>query len=154
DEHDVVAGAREHAPRVCGFGKVVAGRLAGGTELVVRGQDDRDSLHGILSVRDGSKMRARAARRFHPADSGLRRSDSVTPGDRARPTGAVDVATDDDDWVTVDRWPREVFRAHYHDADFNWIIPMRAGRLVLAVESEEITVDGDHWACVFPRVAH
>jgi AraC-like DNA-binding protein len=78
----------------------------------------------------------------------------VTPWDRPRPTGAVDVATDDDDWVTVDKWPREVFRPHYHDSDFNWIVPMRAGRVVIAVESDEITIDGDHWVCVFPRVAH
>src|SRR5215468_373332 len=31
---------------------------------------------------------------------------------------------------------------------------MRAGRVVIAVEADEITIDGDHWICVFPRVAH
>jgi AraC-like DNA-binding protein len=95
------------------------------------------------------------------------------PWQRPRPTGAVDVATDDDDFVTVDRWPREVFRPHYHDGEFNWLVPMRPGRIVVAVaiaspgsagarstppgsaESiEEITIDGDHWLCVFPRVPH
>ena len=79
---------------------------------------------------------------------------SDTPWQRARPTGAVDVETDDDDFVTVDKWPRTVFRPHYHDADFNWLVPMRAGRLVVAIEGEEVVVDGEHWLCVFPRVPH
>lgn len=78
----------------------------------------------------------------------------TAPWQRARPTGAVDVATDDDDFVTIDRWPREVFRPHYHDADFNWIVPMRPGRLVVAVDGEEHVFDGAHWLCVFPRAPH
>jgi AraC-like DNA-binding protein len=78
----------------------------------------------------------------------------TAPWQRARPTGAIDVATDDDDFVTVDQWPREVFRPHYHDAEFNWLVPMRPGRVVVAVEGEELAVDGDHWLCVFPRVPH
>ena len=76
------------------------------------------------------------------------------PWHRSRPTGAVDVATDDDDFVSVDRWPREVFRPHYHDTEFNWLVPMRPGRVVVAVEADEVTVDGEHWLCVFPRVPH
>jgi AraC-like DNA-binding protein len=82
------------------------------------------------------------------------------PWHRSRPTGAVDVATDDDDYVTVDVWPREVFRPHYHDDDFNWLVPLRAGRVVVDVEGDEVTIgrsrgiDGDHWLCVFPRAAH
>ena len=78
----------------------------------------------------------------------------TAPWHRARPTGAVDVETDDDDFVTVDKWPRSVFRPHYHDSDFNWLVPMRPGRLVLAVDGDETVIDGDHWLCVFPRVPH
>jgi AraC-like DNA-binding protein len=78
----------------------------------------------------------------------------TAPWHRARPTGAVDVATDDDDFVTVDKWPREVFRPHYHDSEFNWLVPLRAGRMVVAVDGTEVTIDGDHWLCVFPRVPH
>jgi AraC-like DNA-binding protein len=79
---------------------------------------------------------------------------TTTPWYRPRPTGAVDVATDDDDFVTVDRWPSEVFREHYHDVDFNWLVPLRPGRLVLSVEDDELSIDGDHWLCVFPRARH
>jgi len=78
----------------------------------------------------------------------------TAPWHRARPTGAVDVATDDDDFVTVDRWPREVFRPHYHDRDFNWLVPMRPGRLVVAVDGDELALPGEHWLCVFPRAPH
>ena len=78
----------------------------------------------------------------------------MTPWQRARPTGAVDVATDDDDFVTVDKWPREVFRPHYHDSDWNWFVPLRAGRIVLAVDGDELTIDGEQWLCIFPRVPH
>ena len=79
---------------------------------------------------------------------------SVTPWQRNRPTGAVDVETDDDDHVTVDKWPREVFRPHYHDAEVNWLLPLRAGRLVFRVEDREVTIDGDRWIAIFPRVPH
>ncbi len=76
------------------------------------------------------------------------------PWHRSRPTGAVDVATDDDDFVTVDRWPTEVFRPHYHDTDFNWLVPLRLGRIVVDVEGHELALDGEHWLCVFPRAPH
>jgi AraC-like DNA-binding protein len=88
------------------------------------------------------------------ADTGLRATAMTAPWYRSRPTGAVDVETDDDDFVTVDKWPRTVFRPHYHDSDFNWLVPMRPGRLVVAVDGEEVVIDGDHWLCVFPRVPH
>ncbi|HEX4418380.1 MAG TPA: AraC family transcriptional regulator [Kofleriaceae bacterium] len=78
----------------------------------------------------------------------------TAPWHRARPTGAVDVETDDDDFITVDRWPNEVFRAHYHDAEFNWIVPLRPGRVVIDVDGAELAIDGDHWLCVFPRAPH
>ncbi len=77
----------------------------------------------------------------------------TAPWHRARPTGAVDVATDDDEFLTIDKWPREVYRPHYHE-EFNWVVPIRAGRMVARVEDEELTVDGDHWLCMFPRVPH
>jgi AraC-like DNA-binding protein len=87
-------------------------------------------------------------------DNCLRPADMTLPWHRSRPTGAVDVATDDDDFVTVDRWPREVFRPHYHDADFNWLVPLRPGRLVVAVDGEELAFDGERWLCIFPRAPH
>src|SRR5207245_499020 len=78
-----------------------------------------------------------------------RRRHVTAPWQRNRPTGAVDIATDDDDYVTIDRWPREVFRPHFHDSDFNWLVPMRAGRIVVAIEGQELAIDGDHWLCIF-----
>jgi AraC-like DNA-binding protein len=99
-------------------------------------------------------MVTKRAARCSLRDSRLRSPAMPPPWHRSRPTGAVDVATDDDDFVTVDKWPREVFRPHYHDDDFNWLVPIRPGRLVFSVEGTEITIDGDHWLCVFPRVAH
>ena len=80
-----------------------------------------------------------------------------TPWQRSAPDsllGAAIVETDDDDFVTVDKWPRDVFAPHYHDVDFNWLVPLRAGRVVVVVEGEEIALDGDHWICIFPRTAH
>jgi AraC-like DNA-binding protein len=87
-------------------------------------------------------------------DTALPAAAMPAPWIRARPTGAVDIATDDDDFVTVDQWPREVFRPHYHDTDFNWLVPMRPGRIVMRVEDEESVIDGEHWLCVFPRAPH
>lgn len=76
-----------------------------------------------------------------------------TPWHRPQPD-MTEVETDDDDFVTVDKWPRDVFRPHFHDADFNWLVPLRAGRFVVSVEGEEITFDGEHWICIFPRTPH
>ena len=76
-----------------------------------------------------------------------------TPWHRPQPD-MTNVETGDDDFVTVDKWPRDVFHPHFHDTDFNWLVPLRAGRMVVSVEGEEITVDGDHWICVFPRTPH
>ena len=76
-----------------------------------------------------------------------------TPWHRPPPE-MTEVETDDDDFVTVDKWPRDVFRPHFHDADFNWLVPLRAGRVVVSVEGAEIALDGDHWICVFPRTPH
>ncbi|HEY2366065.1 MAG TPA: helix-turn-helix domain-containing protein, partial [Polyangiaceae bacterium] len=76
-----------------------------------------------------------------------------TPWHRPAPD-ATKVETDDDDFVTIDKWPRDVFRPHFHDVDFNWLVPLRAGRIVVSVEGEEITFDGEHWMCVFPRTPH
>ena len=98
-------------------------------------------------------LRAVAAR-LRTGDSCLRAAAMTAPWHRSRPSGAVDIETDDDDFVTVDKWPREVFRPHYHDTDFNWLVPLRAGRMVVAVDGDELTIDGEHWLCVFPRVPH
>ena len=76
-----------------------------------------------------------------------------TPWHRPQPD-MTNVETGDDDFVTVDKWPRDVFHPHFHDTDFNWLVPLRAGRMVVSVEGEEVTVDGDHWICVFPRTPH
>jgi AraC-like DNA-binding protein len=100
-----------------------------------------------------SARRGRCRRR----DSWLRSRDTAgvtSPWHRDRPPGAVDVATDDDDFVTVDRWPKDVFAPHYHDGDFNWLVPMRPGRIVVEVDGDELVLDGDTWLCVFPRTPH
>ncbi|MCE9580435.1 MAG: helix-turn-helix transcriptional regulator [Deltaproteobacteria bacterium] len=69
------------------------------------------------------------------------------------PPPAIAIETDDDELLTIDRWPREVFAPHFHE-EFNWLVPMRPGRIVVRVEDDELTLDGDHWLCIFPRTAH
>jgi AraC-like DNA-binding protein len=76
-----------------------------------------------------------------------------TPWHRDPPTNAAEVATDDDEFLTVDMWPRDVFRAHYHD-EFNWLVLMRPGRMVVRVEEREHVLDTNRWLCVFPRTPH
>lgn len=77
----------------------------------------------------------------------------IAPWHRARPDEAAEVATDDDEFLTVEMWPRDVFRPHYHE-EFNWIVPMRPGRVVVRVEDREHTLDDNHWICIFPRTPH
>jgi AraC-like DNA-binding protein len=78
----------------------------------------------------------------------------MTPWTRTSPPDATEVETDDDTFLTVEQWPREVFQPHYHDQDFNWIVPMRPGRVVVQVEDREHVLDGSRWICVFPRTRH
>jgi AraC-like DNA-binding protein len=75
------------------------------------------------------------------------------PWDRDPPTGLVEVETDDDTFMTVDAWPKDVFQPHYHD-EFNWIVPMRPGRVVVRVEQREHTLDVNRWICIFPCTPH
>src|SRR5262245_47960799 len=77
----------------------------------------------------------------------------TSPWERDAPRGVAEVATDDGEFLTVDKWPKEVFAPHYHE-EFNWIVPMRPGRVVLRVEREEVAFDGNQWLCVFPRTPH
>jgi AraC-like DNA-binding protein/quercetin dioxygenase-like cupin family protein len=77
----------------------------------------------------------------------------VTPWHRTLPAGLAEVGTDDDELLIVDAWPREVFAPHVHD-EFNWLVPMRNGRIVISVESREHTIDSNHWICVFPHTPH
>jgi AraC-like DNA-binding protein len=74
------------------------------------------------------------------------------PWDRPPPEVA-EIETDDDTFLTVERWPRDVFRPHYHE-EFNWIVPMRPGRVVVEVEDRQHELDHNRWICVFPRTAH
>ena len=55
--------------------------------------------------------------------------DVRTPWHRDPPPAAVEVATDDDEYLTVDKWPRSVFAPHWHE-EFNWIVLTRPGRVV------------------------
>jgi len=64
------------------------------------------------------------------------------------------VATDDDDFLTLEQWPREVFAPHQHDGAFNWLVPLRPGRLVFEVEGAEVDFSAEEWLCIFPRTAH
>jgi AraC-like DNA-binding protein len=77
----------------------------------------------------------------------------AAPWHRAPPLDVAEIETDDDTFLTVERWPREVFRPHFH-AEFNWIVPMRPGRVVVDVEGREHTLDANHWICVFPWTSH
>lgn len=63
------------------------------------------------------------------------------------------VETDDDDFLTVERWPRGVFQAHYHE-EFNWLVVTRPGRVAMDVEGRELVLDVNRWLCVFPWTAH
>ena len=69
------------------------------------------------------------------------------------PAGVAVIETDDDELLTIEKWPREVFRPHYHE-EFNWLVLTRPGRMVVRVEERERTLDANHWICVFPRTAH
>jgi AraC-like DNA-binding protein len=75
------------------------------------------------------------------------------PWSRLPPVNVAEVATDDDDFLTVDKWPREVFEPHFHE-EFNWIVPMRPGRVVVRVDDREHALDGNHWICILPRTPH
>ena len=77
----------------------------------------------------------------------------TAPWRRPPPVDIAEIETDDDTFLTVERWPREVFRPHFHE-EFNWIVPMRPGRVVVEVEGREHALDGNHWICVFARTAH
>lgn len=76
-----------------------------------------------------------------------------TPWHREPPKAAAEVETDDDEFLTVDKWPRDVFGAHYHE-EFNWIVLSRPGRMVVEVEGREHALDSNRWICIFPRTAH
>jgi AraC-like DNA-binding protein/quercetin dioxygenase-like cupin family protein len=76
-----------------------------------------------------------------------------TPWERDAPNGVAEIETDDDELLTVEKWPREVFRPHYHE-EFNWMVLTRPGRLTVSVEDVEHTVDANRWICVFPRTPH
>jgi AraC-like DNA-binding protein len=80
----------------------------------------------------------------------------TAPWHRAPPaSAAAKVETDDDELLTIEKWPREVFAPHWHE-EFNWIVLMRPGRAVLAIEGVELVLDPSRyaWACVFPRTPH
>ncbi len=75
------------------------------------------------------------------------------PWAREVPAGVTEVETDGDELLMVDAWPREVFAPHMH-VEFNWLVPMKSGRLVIEVEGREHTIDANHWICVLPWTAH
>jgi AraC-like DNA-binding protein/quercetin dioxygenase-like cupin family protein len=77
----------------------------------------------------------------------------ATPWHRDPPAGLVEIETDDDTFLTVDTWPRGVFQPHYHE-EFNWIVPMRPGRVVVCVDDRDHELSTNHWICVFPRTPH
>jgi AraC-like DNA-binding protein len=75
------------------------------------------------------------------------------PWDCEAPVAVAEIETDDDGFRTVDKWRKEVFRSHFHE-EFNWIVPMRPGRVVMRVEDREVSFDGNQWLCIFPRTPH
>ena len=75
------------------------------------------------------------------------------PWHRDAPTRAAEVATDDDEFLTVEKWPRDVFGPHYHE-EFNWLVLTRPGRMTVRVEDAEHVIDTNRWLCVFPRTPH
>ncbi len=75
------------------------------------------------------------------------------PWHREAPKGAVEVETDDDEFLTVEKWPKDVFAPHYHE-EFNWLVLTRPGRMTVRVEAEEHVIDGNRWLCIFPRTPH
>jgi len=68
-------------------------------------------------------------------------------------TGAVDVETDDDDFVTSTSG-----LARCSARTTTTLTSTGSSRCApggwIAVDGDEITVDGDHWLCVFPRAPH
>ena len=75
------------------------------------------------------------------------------PWHKPAPSEIAEIEFDDDELLTIEKWPREVFRPHYHES-FNWIVPMRPGRIVVRVEGKEVIVHGNQWLCILPRTAH
>lgn len=75
------------------------------------------------------------------------------PWHREPPAGTAEVETDDDELLTVEKWPRDVFRPHYHE-EFNWLVLTRPGRMVMRVEEREHVLDANRWICIFPRTPH
>jgi AraC-like DNA-binding protein/quercetin dioxygenase-like cupin family protein len=77
----------------------------------------------------------------------------LPPWHREPPTGTTEVATDDDEFLTVETWPREVFQPHYHD-EFNWLVLTRPGRMTVQVEAASHVIDAGRWICILPRTPH
>ncbi|MGZ3688243.1 MAG: AraC family transcriptional regulator [Bdellovibrionota bacterium] len=69
------------------------------------------------------------------------------------PRGTVEIKPPSDLYLTLERWPKEAFDVHYHDA-FNWLVPMRPGTLTVRIGKEEFRVDGNQWLCIFPNTPH
>ena len=81
------------------------------------------------------------------------RKSMTYPWHKPAPSEIAEIEFDDDELLTIEKWPREVFRPHYHES-FNWIVPMRPGRIVVRVEGNEVVVHGNQWLCILPRTAH
>jgi AraC-like DNA-binding protein len=79
----------------------------------------------------------------------------MTPPWHRPAPAAAEVETDDDELLTVDKWPRDVFAPHWHE-EFNWLVLMRPGRMVVDVEGAEVVLDAGPaaWACILPRTPH
>ena len=76
------------------------------------------------------------------------------PWHRNRPLKSAEIETDDDEFLTIEKWPAEVFKPHFHDSEFNWIVPLRPGRFVFEIEGREVSFSGNEWLCIFPRTSH
>lgn len=75
------------------------------------------------------------------------------PWSHRPPRGTFEIKPQEDIYLTLEKWPKEAFDEHYHDA-FNWLVPMRPGEVVVEVGKEEFRLDSNHWLCIFPNTPH
>jgi AraC-like DNA-binding protein len=69
------------------------------------------------------------------------------------PKGAHALRPIEDELLTTEKWPAEVFSPHYYDA-FAWLVPIRPGEMRIDIDGHRPVVGGNCWVCVFPNTPH
>jgi AraC-like DNA-binding protein len=75
------------------------------------------------------------------------------PWRTAPPAGTHEIQPVEDVFLTLDKWPEQAYRPHYHDA-FNWLVPLRPGQMKIDIEGHDLRIGMNSWVCVFPNTPH